>query len=258
MNKAQSNLKYKKGYGKNYANLRKKGYNDKEDYTVRGLAEKLGITPSTISLIEKEQRTPTIEQVNIYKDFFNVSLDYLTGETKTMCPKLGEVCKMLGLNENTVNYFYSLEQRQKMLIEFMVSQFQHDELTDRDENLFTRFLSNCDEFLCDDVNRRIGKKALEIRPLIQYSDISKSRGRNFALSTMPNEDMKKALETIEGSGFSVVETDLMLEARLISLERQIGDIILSISNDQADQYLKSATWASTGEPVIKSKGKSKR
>ena len=75
MNKKQSNLEYVKGvYGKNYANLRKKEYNSKKDYTVRELADKLFISASTISAIEKETRLPTVDQVLIYKKFFGVSL----------------------------------------------------------------------------------------------------------------------------------------------------------------------------------------
>lgn len=102
MNKSQSNLNYKKGYGKNFANLRKKEYNGKEDYTVRGLAEKLKIASSTISLIEKEQRVPTIEQINMYKDFFDVSLDYLVGETNAIKADMKEICEYTGLSEKAI------------------------------------------------------------------------------------------------------------------------------------------------------------
>lgn len=81
MNKKQDNLDYIKGYGKNYANLRKKEYNHTKDYTVRELSKELLIASSTISKIEKENVFPTVEQVKAYKNFFHVSLDYLTGET---------------------------------------------------------------------------------------------------------------------------------------------------------------------------------
>lgn len=103
MNKPQSNLYYKKGYGKNFANLRKKEYNGKEDYTVRGLAEKLKIASSTISLIEKEQRIPTIEQINMYKGFFGVSLDYLVGETNIIKASKKAICEYTGLSEKAIN-----------------------------------------------------------------------------------------------------------------------------------------------------------
>ena len=73
MNKKQDNLEYVKGYGKNYADLRKKEYNHVKDYTVRELADELFISASTISKIENEKVYPTVEQVKSYKKFFHVS-----------------------------------------------------------------------------------------------------------------------------------------------------------------------------------------
>lgn len=108
MNKSQSNLNYKKGYGKNFANLRKKEYNGKEDYTVRGLAEKLKIASSTISLIEKEQRVPTIEQVNVYKDFFGVSLDYLVGDTNIIKADMKAICEYIHCGEDVIETIRSI------------------------------------------------------------------------------------------------------------------------------------------------------
>lgn len=102
MNKPQSNLIYIKGYGENFANLRKKEYNGIKDYTVRELAKNLSIAPSTISQIEKEKREPTVEQVNIYKEFFSVSLDYLIGESKVIKSSLKEICECTGLNEKSI------------------------------------------------------------------------------------------------------------------------------------------------------------
>ena len=57
MNKKQSNLEYKKGYGENYANLRKTEYNGKgKDFTVRELEKLIGVSYTAINLIEKEKR----------------------------------------------------------------------------------------------------------------------------------------------------------------------------------------------------------
>ena len=102
MNKPQSNLEYTKGYGKNYANLRKKEYNNFKDFSVRELSKEINIAPSTISQIENEKREPTVEQVMIYKHFFNVSLDYLVGETKIANAVLQAFCEFTGLSEDTV------------------------------------------------------------------------------------------------------------------------------------------------------------
>jgi transcriptional regulator with XRE-family HTH domain len=102
MNKKQDNLEYVKGYGKNYADLRKKEYNHVKDYTVRELAVELLISSSTISKIENEKVYPTVEQVKAYKKFFHVSLDYLTGETKVCRTDLQMICEYTGLSEDTV------------------------------------------------------------------------------------------------------------------------------------------------------------
>lgn len=119
MNKKQSNLEYVKGvYGKNYANLRKKEYNSKKDYTVRELADKLFISASTISAIEKETRLPTVDQVLIYKKFFGVSLDYLTGDTEILKCDMQMVCDYTGLSEKSIKllntaYRYSKQEYNK-------------------------------------------------------------------------------------------------------------------------------------------------
>lgn len=102
MNKAQSNLEYKKGYGRNYARLREQKHNKKKDYTVRELAAELNISPSTISQIESEKRTPTVEQVMIYKKYFGVSLDYLVGETDVTEVDTAMFCKYTGMSEAAV------------------------------------------------------------------------------------------------------------------------------------------------------------
>jgi transcriptional regulator with XRE-family HTH domain len=107
MNKPQSNLVYTKGYGKNYANLRKKEFNSTQDFTVRELSKKLLISSSTISQIENEKREPTVEQVLAYKNFFGVSLDYLVGETTVINSDLSDICECTGLNEKAIDLLVS-------------------------------------------------------------------------------------------------------------------------------------------------------
>jgi transcriptional regulator with XRE-family HTH domain len=108
-NKAQANLKYKTGYGRNYANLRKEEFNKKRDFTVRELAEFISISYPTISNIETEKRFPTIEQVYLYKNFFkdfcgmDISLDYLVGETAVISPSLNGICNYLHISESAAN-----------------------------------------------------------------------------------------------------------------------------------------------------------
>lgn len=45
------------------------------------LAKKIGVTKDTISHIEKSKYTPRLEIIDAIADYFNVSLDWLTGRT---------------------------------------------------------------------------------------------------------------------------------------------------------------------------------
>ena len=51
-----------------------KGYSQSE------LAKKLGVSKSTISMMEVGSRKPSFETMEAIADFFNVSMDYLRGE----------------------------------------------------------------------------------------------------------------------------------------------------------------------------------
>lgn len=112
-NKAQANLKYHKGYGENFKSLRMTHRINGKPCTVRQLSKVfsdngIGISYSTISDIENESREPTVEQVQIYHDFFNVPFDFLTGETKTQKKSLIDICNYTGLSEQAVNMLHKL------------------------------------------------------------------------------------------------------------------------------------------------------
>lgn len=96
-NRPQETLNFKKGYGENFKKLR-----ESRKLTQTELAEQIGYTNRTISLIEKEERKPTIEQLKIYCDKFNVSLDYLTGRTNTPYPDTQLVSEYTGLSEKSI------------------------------------------------------------------------------------------------------------------------------------------------------------
>ncbi|MGG7191166.1 helix-turn-helix domain-containing protein [Clostridium paraputrificum] len=49
--------------------------------TQKELANKLGISSSTIGMYESGRRNPDTSMLNILSDFFNVSVDYLMGRT---------------------------------------------------------------------------------------------------------------------------------------------------------------------------------
>lgn len=102
-NRPQETLNFKKGYGENFKKLR-----ESRKLTQTELAEQIGYTNRTISLIEKEERKPTIEQLNIFCDKFNVSLDYLTGRTNTPYPDIQLVSEYTGLSEKAVDIIKNL------------------------------------------------------------------------------------------------------------------------------------------------------
>lgn len=107
-NKPQVNLKFIKGYGDNFKKLREmKGLTQKQLY------DEIHISDKSISLIEKEQREPTIEQINIYSEYFNVSLDYLTGRTKITNPTIQTISELIGLSEEAVSKLISLKERNR-------------------------------------------------------------------------------------------------------------------------------------------------
>lgn len=107
-NKPQVNLKFIKGYGENFKKLREmKGLTQKQLYN------EIHISDKSISLIEKEQREPTIEQINIYSEYFNVSLDYLTGRTKITNPTIQTLSELTGLSEQVIETLIKLKEENK-------------------------------------------------------------------------------------------------------------------------------------------------
>ncbi len=91
-NKAQSNIKYKKGYGEHFKAVRKK-----HGLSAKQIQDMLGISYATVSDIENERRVPTIEQLQLYHDAFHVSFDYLIGEIDEEDMNEHEVCQLTGL-----------------------------------------------------------------------------------------------------------------------------------------------------------------
>ena len=59
---------------------RLKDLRTKRGYSQYDLAKKLGVSKSTISMMEVGSRQPSIEMMETLCDFFNVSMDYLRGK----------------------------------------------------------------------------------------------------------------------------------------------------------------------------------
>ena len=62
-------------------NNRLRELRDRSNLTVRDIAEKTGISFSTISFIENGKRRMNIRVATILSEFFGVSIDYLTGQS---------------------------------------------------------------------------------------------------------------------------------------------------------------------------------
>ena len=105
-NKPQANLKFIKGYGKNFKELR-----ERKGLTQKQLYEEIHISDKSISLIEKEQRKPTIEQINIYSEYFGASLDFLTGRTNIANSTTQMVSEYIGLSKEAIEALQEMNRK---------------------------------------------------------------------------------------------------------------------------------------------------
>lgn len=103
-NRTQAKLKFYDGYGENFKTLR-----ENAGLTLSELGEQINYSDKTISMIETETRPPTIEQLNIYAEKFNVSLDYLTGRTKAMKPDIQMISDYTGLTPEVIDNLHELK-----------------------------------------------------------------------------------------------------------------------------------------------------
>lgn len=60
---------------------RLKTLRESKDLNKRELADKVGFSPSLISMYESGERNPSIENLEMLADFFNVDINYLLGKT---------------------------------------------------------------------------------------------------------------------------------------------------------------------------------
>jgi transcriptional regulator with XRE-family HTH domain len=54
---------------------------ESHNMTTRMMAEAIGVTNAAISYYENCKREPTLSVIIAYRDYFNVSLDYLVGNS---------------------------------------------------------------------------------------------------------------------------------------------------------------------------------
>ncbi|MBQ1935689.1 MAG: helix-turn-helix transcriptional regulator [Clostridia bacterium] len=82
-----------------------------ENLSQHDLARNLGLTRSAVSMYETGQREPDFETLEIFADYFNVDMDYLTGrsDVRLRTPILDEV-KYFGAKLRTLRYRNRLTQ----------------------------------------------------------------------------------------------------------------------------------------------------
>lgn len=111
---------------------------EEEHLTKKDLAEKLGLSPSAISMYESGDRKPSIEVIEAVGDYFNVDIDYLLGKQderrKISFDFLKEKCELeyyfgvLSAKEDQIDldfmreYIKADEQTKKFLTDFLISQ----------------------------------------------------------------------------------------------------------------------------------------
>lgn len=97
-------MKIRYDMGKILASVREE-YNEthSEIITQTAMATKTKVNKSTISRIEKGQLTPSLEIVIAYHETFNVSMEYLIGESTSKQPENMKVGKDLGINDTAAN-----------------------------------------------------------------------------------------------------------------------------------------------------------
>ena len=106
-NREQPKLKFIKGqYGNNWKKIR-----EQHKMTVREFSKVVNMSYPSISKIENEITQPTMEQVYIYADKFNASLDYLTGKTNVLISDMQYICEHTGLSESAINFLFKLKEK---------------------------------------------------------------------------------------------------------------------------------------------------
>lgn len=102
----------------------------KRGYSQSDLAHQLGVSKSTISMLEVGSRQPSKEMMELVADYFNVSLDYLMGKDDVsfyyfapsqsdLLVKLSDDSDLYGLVEKLVNGPEEQKERVKQMLKLM-------------------------------------------------------------------------------------------------------------------------------------------
>lgn len=106
-------------------NERIKTLREKYGYTQEELAQRLGLTKNAISLYEHGKRNPSIETLEALCDIFNVTMDYLTGNSDTT-EVIPEIDFFLNDDERIlIEVYRKSDSTTRALIQHLISLSEH-------------------------------------------------------------------------------------------------------------------------------------
>lgn len=154
---------------------------DKNHYSRKYIADKLGMTRQAVSNYCLGSSKPTIENLIKLSNIFNVSTDYLLGitDTPTVDIKLRQICNYTGLSEEAINNICKINKFTDSyilsktighndfigLFNFVISYLynkdvNHYESSDIDKKQLANLL-NCDSSSLDKILNMATQKAIE-------------------------------------------------------------------------------------------------
>ena len=214
-NKKQPNLEYQLGYNDNFRKLR-----EKEGLTQKQLAGKLNIVHSTISDIEKGKKTPTIEQLQLYHDYFKVSYDYLLGYTNVTDVEMSKMSEFTGLSEKALKNINALHKQ--TVCPYHVDRPYNTNEAGRLSYILSRIIENSEFIeLIQDINNHIDKT-------IYFDDHSVERRRkeqNYKVYEAERKRLNNKIHEIRENGYEVVDRSAASDLRINRIDWRIHKII---------------------------------
>jgi len=152
------NVKYKGGnfvdLGKLYRQLRFTIKTDLgESISIKELAEKIGLSAPRISELENNKREMSLTELKAYHKFFNVSFEYLLGETEISSTNdaVLKACEVTGLSEESIIKLSKIDSEYKRYLDSFIDFERFEEaleylkrisITTTDRNAFNFIYSN--------------------------------------------------------------------------------------------------------------------
>lgn len=216
-NKQQERLCFVHGYGENFRNLRKN-----KGYTLKEFSKVVLMSVQSISFVETEERLPTVEQLNKYMELFGVSLDYLTGRTKTMNPGDAEISQHTGLSTEAINVLSHMRFDKRLKTEDKKGFF-----TASPENRFNVINAIIS-------NPEFSKLISQIAMLKNYNDLPEQEEKGIDSDTG---------EKCHNAGYYLVTLETLKETIMHELLRTFENIVSDYVSGEENKSIHSKTRA---------------